>query len=178
MNLTEDILSASNRLAEQLNANHASVTTVESCTGGLVSAAITSLSGSSAYYPGGFVTYSNLLKHELVGVSIDTLEQYGAVSPQTAIEMARGGQARIGADFAISITGIAGPSGGSGDKPVGTVWICVSGPQSQTDCRGFRFSGDRDQIRCRSCISALEMAIQMIAGSPDSLPDEHERFDA
>jgi len=177
VNLTEVIHAASNRLAEQLKANHASVTTVESCTGGLVSAAITSLSGSSAYYPGGFVTYSNLLKHELVGVSNDTLDRFGAVSPQTAIEMARGGRARIGSDYAISITGIAGPSGGSDDKPVGMVWICVSGPRNLTDCRGFRFFGDRDQIRSLSCMNALEMAIQMIAGSPAALPDEHERFD-
>jgi len=178
VNLKEDILQASNRLAEQLNANQASVTTVESCTGGLVSAAITACSGSSAYFPGGVVTYSNPLKHEFVGVSNDTLERYGAVSPQTAIEMARGGQALIGSDYAISITGIAGPSGGSDDKPVGTVWICVSGPRNLTDCRGFRFSGDRDQIRSQSCMNALEMAIQMIAGLPAALPDEHERFDA
>lgn len=178
MNRWGDIRRASERLAEHLLAQSFSVTTIESCTGGLVGAAITALPGSSAYYPGGFVTYSNTLKHELVGVSNDTLKSLGAVSAPAAIEMAKGGRRSAHADFAIAITGIAGPDGGSIEKPVGTVWICVAGPGTLVDCRRFVFPGDRAQVREQSCLHAIEMTIQTITVDRIPLPHEHERVDA
>ncbi len=178
MNRWSDILSASERLAEHLLAHNASVTTIESCTGGLVGAAITALPGSSAYYPGGFVTYSNELKQCMVGVSFATLQSHGAVSAQTAMEMSIGGRRSAHADFAIAITGIAGPDGGSIEKPVGTVWICIEGPDALIDCRRFVFPGDRDQVREQSCLHAIEMTIQAITADRVPLPHEHERVNA
>ena len=169
------MLTASRRLAGCLREHASTLTTIESCTGGMVGASITAIPGSSSYYPGGLVTYSDPLKHELAGVANNTLGAYGAVSPQTAVEMALGGRARIGADYAISITGVAGPDGGSDEKPVGTVWICIAGPDELIDCRGFVFPGDREQVRGHSCISALEMAIQMITGCPAELNHESDR---
>lgn len=134
--------------------------------------------GSSAYFPGGLVTYSNRLKHEAVGVSNQTLEQFGAVSPQTAIEMARGGRAFAHADYAVAITGIAGPDGGSDDKPVGTVWICIEGLGERRDCRRFIFPGAREQVREHSCVNALSMMSQRISESYETLPHELERYQA
>lgn len=178
MTLRDDIRASSERLASRLLANQSSITTIESCTGGLVGAAITALPGSSAYYPGGFVTYSNELKQCMVGVSFTTLESHGAVSAETAVEMARGGINRTHAEHAIAITGIAGPDGGSPDKPVGTVWICVAHTRGQVDCRRFVFPGDRDEVRAHSCVNAIEMAIQMMTDSRDELPHEQERLGA
>lgn len=178
MSLPGAISASASRLAEQLLAHHASVTTVESCTGGLVAAALTAIPGSSAYFSGGLVTYSNRLKHEAVGVSSPTLEQFGAVSSQTAIEMAHGGRAFAHADYAIAITGIAGPDGGSDDKPVGTVWICIEGPGEKLDCRRFIFPGERQQVREHACVNALGMMSQRISQSYETLPHELERFQA
>ena len=178
MTLTQDIVESSRRLATHLIANQSSITTVESCTGGMVGAAITSLPGSSKYYPGGFITYSNELKQCMVGVSFSTLEAHGAVSSQTAVEMARGGIRRTHAEYAIAITGIAGPDGGSPEKPVGTVWICVASSEDRVDCRRFGFPGNRDEVRACSCVSAIEMAIQMISDTRNELPHEHERSGA
>jgi PncC family amidohydrolase len=176
--LPPEILQLSKLLAYQLVAAGSTVTTVESCTGGLVGAAITALPGSSGFYPGGFVTYSNELKRGLVDVSQDTLSTAGAVSAATAIEMANGGRSRIGADYAIAITGIAGPDGGSDEKPVGTVWICLAGPDGLLDCRRFVFPGNRDAVRLCSCKGALEMAIQMLESLYEPLPHEQERSEA
>jgi nicotinamide-nucleotide amidase len=178
VSVSPEILEASSRLAERLRSSASTITTIESCTGGLVGAAITALPGSSVYYPGGFVTYSNALKQDLVGVSNNTLDAYGAVSPLAAIEMARGGQSRMGTDYAIAITGIAGPDGGTELKPVGTVWICVAGPDKQLDCRRFVFPGDRGTVRHLSCLAALEMATQMLGGTPERLTHEYERTQA
>ncbi|MFG0312789.1 MAG: CinA family protein [Phycisphaerales bacterium] len=169
---------ASERLAECLRARALTLTTIESCTGGMLGASITAIPGSSSLYPGGLVTYSNRLKHELAGVSNETLSVHGAVSPQTAVEMAHGGRARIGADYAISITGVAGPDGGSDEKPVGTVWICIAGPDESIDCRRFQFPGDRENVRTWSCIHAIEMAIQAIMGDKEMLAHEAEQFGA
>ena len=144
----------------------------------MVGAAITELPGSSAYYPGGFITYSNELKQSMVGVSSSTLEAHRAVSSQTAVEMARGGIRRTHAEYAIAITGIAGPDGGSPEKPVGTVWICVASSEDQADCRRFVFPGNRDEVRGYSCVSSIEMAIQMISDTRNELPHEHERSGA
>jgi nicotinamide-nucleotide amidase len=129
--------------------------TAESCTGGWLAQVVTSVAGSSAWFDRGFVTYSNAAKQDMLGVRLETLMQYGAVSEETAREMAAGALARSAARMAIAVTGIAGPGGGSQEKPVGTVcfaWIladrpCVSVTQ--------RFEGDRRQARTASVAFAL-----------------------
>ena len=173
-----ELIAAVEMLSQRLREASTTITTVESCTGGLVGASITAMPGSSDIYPGGFITYSNALKHTMVGVLDDTLGTHGAVSPQTAIEMARGGQHAAQADYALAITGIAGPGGETETKPVGTVWICASGPNSWLDCRRFRFPGDRGQVRHQSCLTALLMADQAIDQATQTLPHEQERFGA
>ena len=164
-------------LSRLLRARSMSITTVESCTGGMLGAAITDHAGSSDIFPGGFITYSNRLKQSLAGVAAETLDDHGAVSAPTAIEMARGGRARLGGDLTISITGIAGPGGGSEHKPVGTVWVCVDGPGDAVDCRRFVFPGDRASVRLTTAISVLRMAIQQLNGRAHTLDHEHERYD-
>lgn len=178
MNPREHVITASKRLADCLREQASTLTTIESCTGGMVGASITAIPGSSSFYPGGLVTYSNRLKHELAGVSNEMLAAQGAVSPQTAVEMARGGRACIGTDYAISITGVAGPDGGSDEKPVGTVWICIVGPNESIDCRRFQFPGDRERVRSWSCMHAIEMAIQAVMGEKKELAHEAERPEA
>lgn len=176
--LSDQIIAAAAELAASLRHRGQSVTTVESCTGGLISAAITAVPGSSEYYPGGFVTYSNEQKQRMVGVSAATIESHGAVSPQTAIEMARGGRARTDADYAIAVSGVAGPGGGSSEKPVGTVWLCVAGPDGMIDCRRFLFPGERSQICERSVITAMRLLVNLLAGIDQALADEQSRHTA
>lgn len=137
-----------------LAAHGATVSVAESCTGGGLGFLLTESPGSSDYFQQGFLTYSNRAKTELLGVDADLLERYGAVSEETALAMAQGCLERSGADFALAITGIAGPKGGSAEKPVGTVWIAVASKQS-AQARLFHFRGDRNSIRWRSAYSAL-----------------------
>lgn len=132
--------------------------TAESCTGGLLGARITDVAGSSAWYAGGFVTYENARKVVDLGVREATLRDHGAVSHETAIEMARGAIARTGAAMALSTTGVAGPSGGSDAKPVGTVYIAVAERQGSVYSRRFHFPGDRATIRSRTAHLALACA--------------------
>ena len=120
--------------------------TAESCTGGMVGAALTAISGSSAHYLGGVVSYTNGVKHGLLGVSDETLAQFGAVSEQTACEMAQGALRAIGADVGASVTGLAGPNGDGSGKPVGLVYTAVS-DGTKTVCREHRFTGDRAAVR-------------------------------
>ena len=127
---------------------------VESCTGGLLGEIVTSIAGSSDVFLGGWLTYSNEMKRSQVGVPADVIEQVGAVSRECAIAMAVGGRERSGADWTLSITGIAGPGGGSEFKPVGTVWIGLAGPDGPM-ARQFRFKGNREQVRLWSARSAL-----------------------
>ena len=130
--------------------------TAESCTGGMVSSMITSVPGSSAAFIGGFATYANEAKVKALGVSEETLERYGAVSEQTAREMAQGAKERLGADFALAITGIAGPEGGTEEKPVGLVYIALAG-ESGMQIKELRMRGSRDRIRRMSALNALDM---------------------
>ena len=142
-------------LGERLKAAKAMLATAESCTGGWAAQVVTSVAGSSAWYDRGFVTYSNAAKQELLGVSAETLRQHGAVSEETAREMALGALARSEATVALAITGVAGPSGGSREKPVGTVsfaWARGNNVHSET----HRFPGDRESVRRQSVIHALE----------------------
>ncbi|MBO6007442.1 MAG: competence/damage-inducible protein A [Lachnospiraceae bacterium] len=137
------------------------LSTVESCTGGLISSRIVSESGASEILKCGFVTYSNESKSKLVGVKKSTLDKYGAVSEQTASEMAKGGAKASGSDVCISVTGIAGPDGGTKEKPVGLVYIgcCVKG---KVTVKEFRFSGNRNKIRNLSATNALILARECI----------------
>jgi nicotinamide-nucleotide amidase len=137
--------------------------TAESCTGGMVVAALTEIAGSSAVVDRGFVTYSNAAKMEMLGVSAATLDSHGAVSGKTALEMAAGALARSHAGLALSVTGIAGPDGGSAEKPVGLVWFGLArqGSQPIAEQRAFENRG-RDFIRRESVRTALEMALKAL----------------
>ena len=141
-------------IAAALVANKQTLATAESCTGGLVGAAATSLPGSSAWYLGGVVAYSNALKTRLLGVDPDLLAAHGAVSLETARAMAEGARGRTGADFAVSLTGIAGPDGGTKEKPVGLVYVAVAAPHG-TAAFKHRFSGSRAEIRNAAAEAAL-----------------------
>lgn len=137
------------------------ITTAESCTGGLAAKLITDVSGSSACFEAGVITYSNVAKQKLLGVSESTLEKYGAVSEQTAAQMCEGALTLAGADIAVSITGIAGPTGGTPDKPVGLVYVGVSG-RFGTKTERLMLSGTREEIRSQTAHRALQIAEQYI----------------
>ena len=133
------------------------IATAESCTGGMIAAMITAVPGASACFDAGVVTYSNGQKMKLLGVKKTTLAKFGAVSGETALEMCCGVRELSGADIGISVTGIAGPDGGSEEKPVGTVWIGVSSGDTHIANR-FLFEGDRNEVRVQTAIKALELA--------------------
>ena len=133
----------------------------ESCTGGLIGHLITNVAGSSAYYLGGVTAYANETKIRLLGVSPVTLEKYGAVSSETVIEMARGVRNTLGADIGISVSGIAGPGGGTADKPVGTVWIGLSSPQQEYS-RHYLWLGDRLAVKEQSAQAALSLLVEYL----------------
>jgi nicotinamide-nucleotide amidase len=135
--------------------------TAESCTGGLVGARLTEVPGASDVFLGAVVAYANEIKEALLGVSAETLQEHGAVSAECALEMARGARRALGADVALSITGIAGPDGGSSDKPVGLVFLCVAAAE-QTVAQEIRFTGDRDQIRRYATVAALHLARRLL----------------
>ena len=143
-------------VGQLLRANGQQLTTAESCTGGWVAQCLTSVAGSSDWFERGFVTYSNAAKHEMLGVGIDILARHGAVSEATAIAMAEGALCHSRADWALSITGIAGPGGGSPEKPVGTVcfgWAATNGRIKVETCY---FAGDRENIRKQSVFYSLQ----------------------
>jgi nicotinamide-nucleotide amidase len=140
--------------------------TAESCTGGLLGAFLTEIAGSSAWYQGGFVTYANARKVRDLGVPLAILQEHGAVSHETAIDMARGCLRASGADMAIATTGIAGPTGGSDDKPVGTVFVSVGLRGGQVFSRRFHFPGDRTTVRRRTAHLALACARFTLLGEP------------
>ena len=130
----------------------------ESCTGGLVAGAITEIAGASAVFEGGFITYSNELKIKLLGVEASLIEKYGAVSEQVAAAMAKGALEKTGANVVIAITGIAGPSGGTPEKPIGLVYIAVAANNVVTVGKKL-FSGNRHKIREQAVASALELCL-------------------
>ena len=130
--------------------------TVESCTGGMVAAELTAIPGSSDVFAGAAVTYSNHLKQEMVGVPADLLGRHGAVSAEVARAMAEGARERLGADVAVSVTGVAGPGGGTEEKPVGLVYLHVAGPDGEAD-RRLQWGGTRPDIRLRATVAALHL---------------------
>jgi nicotinamide-nucleotide amidase len=150
------LLQLSQRLGEQLLNRNWRVATAESCTGGGVAAAITAVSGSSAWFEYGIVSYANDAKQKLLGVSSATLAREGAVSEAVVIEMARGVLALAEADIAVAISGVAGPSGGTPDKPVGTVWFAWIKANGEIKTELQHFSGDRNTVQKKAVIFALE----------------------
>lgn len=137
------------------------VGTAESCTGGLVGHALTEVAGSSDYYVGGVVTYGNELKTRLLGVPEGTLAQHGAVSAQVAVAMAEGARERLGCDFTVSVTGVAGPGGGTAAKPVGLTYVAVAGPAGH-EVRRHLWQGDRAANKEQSAAAALELLLAHI----------------
>jgi nicotinamide-nucleotide amidase len=138
------------------------IAVAESCSGGLLGARLTAIPGSSAVVLGGVIAYSNAVKEQMLGVATDTLEQHGAVSEQVAVEMAAGARRATGAEIGISLTGVAGPGGGTAAKPVGLVWIGVD-VSGTVRTHGSRFIGDRAEIRFRSTQAALDLVRRMVA---------------
>lgn len=151
----EEIRLEAERLAGVLRARGWVLATAESCTGGWIAKAVTDLPGSSDWFGYGLVSYSNDAKRRLLGVAGETLADEGAVSEAVVLEMARGALAASGADVAVAVSGIAGPTGGSRDKPVGTVWFAwaTAAGETASDCR--RFAGNREAVRARSVLHAL-----------------------
>lgn len=139
------------------------LSTAESCTGGRISHLVTSVPGSSEYFMGGVVSYSYKSKEDLLGVKKETLEKYGAVSEETVIEMAHGAKERFNTDYAISVSGIAGPGGGLEDKPVGTVWMALASPNG-IKTKKFTFGDNRERNIVRSSLAALNMLRKEILG--------------
>lgn len=140
--------------------------TAESCTGGLLAHRITNVSGSSAYYLGGVVAYADQVKEESLGVRRETLLVHGAVSEETAREMASGVRQRIGADVAVSITGIAGPTGGTPEKPVGLAYVALSAPDVEI-CRRHIWQGDRLANKQQSAQAALQLLLDYLQDRRD-----------
>lgn len=145
----------SERVGLALKARGASITTAESCTGGWIAKVITDIAGSSSWFERGFVTYSNEAKSQMIGVKPETLAAYGAVSEPVVVEMAIGALKAARADYAISVSGIAGPDGGSDEKPVGTVWFGFASVNGQGITRRECFPGDRDAVRRQATAYAL-----------------------
>jgi nicotinamide-nucleotide amidase len=151
-----DLVVLSEQVGAALRERSLTLTTAESCTGGWAAQIVTHTAGSSAWFDRGFVTYANDAKVEMLGVSPDTLATHGAVSPETAAEMATGALDNSNALIALAITGVAGPTGGSPDKPVGTVCFawCLRGWEPESEHR--QFAGNRESIRRQAVVFALE----------------------
>ena len=159
----DELQQLATQLGDKLLARGWMVATAESCTGGWVGQLLTSLPGSSAWYERGFITYSNAAKTEMLGVPTATLENHGAVSEETACAMATGALTHSHAQASLAITGIAGPGGGTPQKPVGMVcygWAFTDGTVISSNCR---LSGDREEIRSRAAAAALRGLIDLIA---------------
>ncbi len=147
------------RLVMLCRARGVTVATAESCTGGMIAASITGIPGSSAVFDRGFVTYSNAAKTEMLGVPAGLIEAVGAVSEAVAARMAEGAKKRAGAEIAVSVTGIAGPDGGSAEKPVGTVWFGLANRRGEVLAHQKRFPGDRAAIRAAATTHALTLLL-------------------
>jgi nicotinamide-nucleotide amidase len=150
------------KVGERLKSSGVVLATAESCTGGWVAQAVTAISGSSEWFDRGFVTYSNAAKQELLGVRADTLAHHGAVSEESAREMALGALRRSGASLALAVTGVAGPSGGTAAKPVGMVCFAWARKPAGVKSETRYFKGDRESVRKQSVIRALEGVIELL----------------
>ncbi|MBC7905419.1 MAG: CinA family protein [Rhodospirillaceae bacterium] len=159
--MTEDLTAAAARVLAACQAKGIKLATAESCTGGLVAAALTAIAGSSTVLERGFVTYSNEAKAEMLGVPMVLIQTHGAVSEAVARAMAEGALTHSHAQRSIAITGIAGPGGGSADKPVGLVHFAAASVGGMTIARHEIFSGDRDAVRHQAALTALKMVGQL-----------------
>lgn len=153
-------------VGEKLREKGATLATAESCTGGYVAHQITSVSGSSNYYEGSVIAYSYEVKSKVLGVSKETLLMEGAVSEMVVVQMAQGVREHLDADYSIALSGIAGPDGGTDEKPVGTVWIAVAGPD-QVIAKRFRFSNNRERNIHLSSLFGMDMLLKMLEGKSD-----------
>ena len=157
------------RLTQALNQalleNNKTLTTAESCTGGLIASGVTSEAGSSAVFQAGFVTYSNKMKNHSLGVDLQTLADHGAVSEQVVREMAHGAIRQSGSDIAVAVSGVAGPDGGSEEKPVGTVWIAF-GESDDMRARRFFFPGSRQRVQKTTTAIAMDLVRRYVLGLP------------
>jgi nicotinamide-nucleotide amidase len=153
-------------ILEQLRARRARLAVAESCTGGLLGGRITAVAGASDVFVGGVVAYDDAVKTGLLGVPDELLKAHGAVSEEVVLAMARGAQQRFGVDAALAVTGIAGPTGGTAEKPVGTVWLAACFASRHSAVKRI-FPGDRGEIRARSAQAALDLLRRLIAaGTP------------
>ncbi len=160
--MTDIATQQAEQLAELFLKCSGKVVTAESCTGGGLAEILTRIPGSSAWYERGFVTYSNESKNELLSVPLETLEQYGAVSEETATAMAEGALNNSHAEYSVSITGIAGPDGGTEDKPVGTVCFAWCKRGERGTATRICFDGDRLKVRDKSCLLAMQGLIERL----------------
>jgi len=151
-------------LAGLLTERHWKMMTVESCTGGWIAQSLTSLAGSSDWFEGGLITYSNKAKTQFADVPSALIANHGAVSREVALAMAAGGRSRTGAHVAVAVTGIAGPGGGSEQKPVGTVYIAWNVAGREPVVERFHFHGDREAIRWQSVCTAIEELLGLLKG--------------
>jgi len=159
------MLELAQRVGRELTTAGALLVTAESCTGGWVAQAVTSVSGSSAWFERGFVTYSNAAKQEMLGVARETLERHGAVSEATARAMALGALRHGRGTIAVAVTGVAGPTGGTPAKPVGLVCFAwATHGRARTESR--RFSGDRENVRRQAVARALQGVLELLATEP------------
>lgn len=161
VDITSALDSLKQKLFTLLHDKNLTLSTAESCTGGMIGACLTSIPGISDHYGYGFVTYSNDAKQKLIGVKADTLQKYGAVSAQTALEMAEGARRVSGADIAVAVTGIAGPGGGTAQKPVGLVYVGFA-TKDRRLFKKLNLSGDRDSVRNQTVASVLELIINQL----------------
>ena len=159
--MKDDLFALAQALGERLRARRAMLVTAESCTGGWVAQAVTAIAGSSEWFERGFIVYSNEAKQELLGVSSETLKVHGAVSEETARELAQGALRRSRGTIALAVTGVAGPSGGSAAKPVG--FVCFGwATADRVTSEHRRFSGDRESVRRQSVVHALEGVLRTL----------------
>ncbi|GAA5525630.1 nicotinamide-nucleotide amidohydrolase PncC [Microbulbifer aestuariivivens] len=168
--LTEQIAERALALGEELEARHWKATTAESCTGGAIAAAITAVAGASNWFDGAVVSYANRIKRNLLSVSEEDLQALGAVSEQVVRQMASGVLGVMDANVAVAVSGIAGPDGGTEEKPVGTVWIALAHSEGQEpvdiDARCFHFDGDRAQVQGHTVLKALDMMLALVREHP------------
>ena len=158
---SRDERSTAELLVDELRTRALTLGTAESCTGGLVAARVTDVPGASDVFLGAVVAYANDVKARELDVPADLLREHGAVSPEAAAAMAHGARARLGVDVAVAVTGIAGPGGGSEEKPVGLVYLHAVGPTGERS-RTFDFPGDRETIRLRAAVSALHLVRTLV----------------
>jgi len=158
-----ELYELSGRVGDARRARKLMMAAAESCTGGWIGQAVTMVPGSSKWFDRGFVTYTNEAKQDMLGVSAETLKVFGAVSEQTVREMVAGALARSLAQVAVAVSGIAGPDGGTRQKPVGTVLLAWGERERSIEARSMHFQGDRDAVRRQSVIAALEGLLALLA---------------